>query len=195
MLMRRIIPSFAVAFIMAVFVKLYPTPEADHPELYQTYRAMRNMCTEANLTRSAFPYVYPECRPSEWVSYLFSSLGTAEWPPRAEMEFTEEETRIARIAALPRDVEVVPLRPRRNFDRQIVIRFDDTAGVVTAEAYETWNEDPVFKREWTIPKVTASEFAIQAAESNLQMGMNFETDLEAWGSDMDEYGLWGNSAP
>jgi len=195
MLMRRIIPGFAVAFAMAAFMKLYPSPETDHPELYRTYRVMRNMCTEANLAKSAFPCVYPECRASEWVSYLFSTLGAAEWPPRAGLEFTDEEARIARIAVLPQGVEVVPLRPRRNFERQIVLRFDDVAGVVTAQAYETWNDDPVFEREWTIPKVTASELAAQAAESNLRMGMSFETDLEQWGSDVDEYGVWEDSAP
>jgi hypothetical protein len=195
MLMRRIVPGFAVAFAMASFLMLYPSPESDHPDLYQTYQAMRSMCSEANLVDSAFPYVYPDCRASEWVSYLFSTLGTAEWPPRAGLEFTEQEARIARIAVLPEDVAVVPLRPRRSFGKQLVIGLDDTEGLVTADAYAAWNEAPVFQREWAVPQVVASEFAAQTAESNLQMGASFATDFEAWGSELDEFGVWEDSAP
>lgn len=195
MLMRRVVPGFAVAFAMAGFLMLYPSPESDHPDLYQTYQAMRNMCTEANLVNSAFPYVYPDCRASEWVSYLFSTLGSAEWPPRAGQEFSEQEARIARIAVLAEDVAVVPLRPRRNFARQLVIGFDDGHNLVTADAYAAWNQPPVFQREWTVPQVVASELAAQTAESNLQMGVSSETDFEAWGSDLDEFGVWEDSAP
>ena len=195
MLMRRIVPGFAVAFAMAAFMKLYPAPESDHPELYQTYQAMRSMCTETNLRDSAFPYVYPDCKPSEWVSYLFSTLGSAEWPPRAGLEFTAEEARMARILVLPDDVAVVPLRPRRHLGKQLVIGFDDAAGVATAHAYEAWNEKPAFEREWPVPRVSASTFAMQTARSNLEMGMDFHTDLEAWGSESDEYSVWEDGAP
>lgn len=195
MLMRRVVPGFIVAFAMALFLKLYPSPETDHPDLYRTYRAMRNLCTEGNLSQSSFAYFYPDCRPSEWVSFAFSTFGTAEWAPREGVELSPEEARIARITSMPRDVSVVPLRARRNFGKQLVLAFDDDKGIVTADAYAAWNEKPVFHREWSVPVVTPSEFAVEIAESNLQMGASYETDLELWGSDMDEFGVWEDSAP
>ncbi len=195
MLMRRIVPGFAVAFAMALFLKLYPNPESNHPQLFRTYQAMRIMCTTANMEKSAFQYVYPEARPSEWVSFLFSTLGSAEWPPIAGRELPEEEARAARIMVLPGDVTVVPLRARRNFAKQVVIRFDDSEGVVIAEGFEAWNEKSVFQRKWTIPKVTPSELAIQTAESNLEMGLGFATDFDTWGSQFDEFGVWEDTSP
>ncbi len=195
MLMRRIVPGFAVAFGMAAFMHLYPSPESDHPELYQSYQAMRSMCTETNLRDSAFAYVYPDCKPSEYVGYLFSSLGSAEWPPRVGLEFTAEEARMARIQVLPEDVTIVPLRPRRHLDKQLVIGYDDDEGVVTAKAYEVWNDKPVFEREWPLPRVNASSFAMRTAKSNLEMGMDYTTDLEMWGSEVDEFEIWEDSAP
>ena len=47
-------------------------------------------------------------------------------------------------------------------------------------AYESAAEEPLFRREWPLPKVHATQLAIEAAESNLEFGMSYQADLQDW---------------
>jgi hypothetical protein len=181
MLTRRLIPSMVVGVILWGLVHFSSPSGSDHPRLDQACQAIRAMAASANLTQSAFPYVCPESQPSQWVSYFFSTLGTAEWPPTEGLEFTAEEARVARIKTLPSDVAIVPLRPLPRSGKQLVLSYDDARGVIIADAYESADRTPVFRREWPLPQVRASTFAIDAAESNLELGMGYQADLESWG--------------
>jgi hypothetical protein len=180
MLVRRLVPLLVVGAILWGFVQLSTSSGSEHPELDRACRAIRAMTAPVNLTRSAFPYVCPEAQPSQWVRYFFSGLGKAEWPPTEGLEFTPDEARAARIEALPHDVAIVPLRPQTRSGKQLVLGYDDARGVIVAEAYESAADEPVFRREWPLPKVHASQLAIEAAESNLQLGMSYQANLDNW---------------
>jgi len=112
------------------------------PNLQQAADAVYYMTSERFLSRSSFRYLFPESKPSQFVSYIFSDLGVAEWPmPFNQME--QDQLRSAGIPALPPDVALIAHRPDLGYKQQVVLRADDAAGVVIIEAYQTPVTPPV----------------------------------------------------
>jgi len=104
------------------------------PDLQQAVDAVYFMTSERFLSRSGFRYLFPEAKPSQYVSYIFSDLGVAEWPIALD-EMEEQQLRSAGIPTLPSDVVLVAQRPDPGHKQQVVLRADDSAGLVIIEAY------------------------------------------------------------
>lgn len=138
--------------ILALAISACSGPEqAADPRLQKAVSAMTYMTTERFLSRSAFSHAHPETKPSAFVSYLFSDLGTAEWPIALDRD-EEEQLRSARIPALPRDLPVHPHRPDPAVDLQVVVRADDAAGVVIIEGYAKAGEAPLLVEKRRLPE-------------------------------------------
>jgi len=118
------------------------TPQQIDPELSQAVASVRYMTTERWLSRSAFRQAYPDEKPSDYVSYLFSDFGVAEWPIALD-EMEQEQLRSVGIPPLPPDVFLVPNSPDPKQKRQVVIRANDAEGTVIIEAYEDPLSPPV----------------------------------------------------
>ena len=120
-----------------------PQPEID-PELSQAIASVRYMTGPRWLSRSSFQVTYPDGKPSDYVNYIFSDFGIAEWPLALD-EFEEEQMRSANIPPLPRNVALVPNNPDPSLELklQVVLRAADAEGVVIVEAYKDPQAAPV----------------------------------------------------
>ena len=138
-------------------------------DLRQAAAALKAMSAPRHLSRSAFSAAFPDGTPSQYVSYLFSDMGAAEWP--VAMDETEAEgMRAARIPVLPPTVRVVALRPDPGAGRQLVVSADDARGVVVVRGYETHDGEPLLEREWSLPRVKPAPGVAEMHRSAAEMG-------------------------
>ncbi|NIP99515.1 MAG: hypothetical protein GWO19_02815 [Nitrospinaceae bacterium] len=121
----------------------------EYPRLEKGVRVVRYMSAARQLKRSSFLAVYPEGKPSEFVSWMFSDLGAAEWPP-SEMEMEElrgEGARAIGLPVIPREVGIFS-RLRKDHSRQIIVQADDARGLILVQGYLSPRDPPVFTRKW-----------------------------------------------
>lgn len=127
-----------------------------------------------NLSRSAFYVAYPDGKPSDYVQFVFSTLGAAEWPPvEGGGEFSPEEQRgmQALNQLLPANIDFAPLRPDPGkTGLQVVFKADDGKGVVIFEGYASATDKPLLVVERPLVKVEPSMLARQAYQSMVEMG-------------------------
>lgn len=137
---------------------------ADDATLLQLEAVARHLTGPRHLRASAYPDIRTSDRPSELVSFLFSDIGVAEWPPvdsgpatasgplvvqTSEME--REQMRSTRTPMFPADGALVHARPDLRIGKQLVLSGDDSSGEIVAEAYLDPNQPPAYTRRWTLP--------------------------------------------
>lgn len=135
------------------FLKDCCEPEGD-PELRIGIQLVRYMSAPWQLKRSSFLAVYPNGKPSEFVNWMFSPFGTAEWPPtEAMVEMDEMEGMQARsIGApiLPKGVKMSPFKLNPDSGKQVVIKADDVKGMILVEAFLDPNLPPEIQDSWLL---------------------------------------------
>ncbi len=126
------------------------------PELNKGVQVVRYMSAKPQMVRSSFVLVYPDAQPSDFVSWLFSELGAAEWPDSeayAEIDPTvREQAKAIGAPLVPKDVQIVPLFPKIEMGKQVVVKFDNARGVIIVEGYLDPQKPPVLTQEWKLPK-------------------------------------------
>ena len=149
------------------------------PDLAAAVRAVGSMLSPHGLQRSAFYAVYPEGTPSDFVAFIFSPLGKAEWVPddppaapwRAGLVSAAEVLGVGGELP-PGAIALVPAEPEPHILRQVVLRADDERGVVIAAAYEQPWSVPVLVQEWTLPRVRLAPGVAEMARDNLENGVD-----------------------
>ncbi len=128
-------------------------PEGD-PELRKGIQVVGYMSATRQLKRSSFLAVYPEGKPSDFVNWMFSPFGTAEWPPTEAMaEMDEMEGMAARsIGApmLPKAVRLFPFKLDAEAKKQVVVKADDATGQIIVEAYLDPKSPPALEASWPL---------------------------------------------
>lgn len=154
------------------------------PDLATAVGAVGAMMSPRGLERSAFYAVYPEGTPSDFVAFLFSPLGKAEWVPD-DPAATGRTGLISAADVLavggtlpPGAVGLVPGMPAARILRQVVLRADDARGVVIAEAYEQPMGAPVLVHEWALPRVKLAPGVAEMARENLENGVDAGADAD-----------------
>ena len=124
----------------------------EHPDLERGVRVVRYLSSKNQIKRSSFLIVYPEGKPSDFVKWMFSTLGTAEWPPieGGPEEELEEGAKAVGIPLLPKAVRLFAQSPNKDAGKQIVVRGDDARGMIAAEAYLAPGQPSVFTQEWNL---------------------------------------------
>jgi len=141
--------SFSSPLAAAIASGCQPKPKLS-PELEQAVDSVRSMTSQRWLSRSAFATSYPQAQPSNYVSYLFSDLGVAEWPIALDA-LEAEQPRSIGVTPLPPNVALVPQQPEPTRGKQLVLRADDTAGLVLVDAYEEPQTEPIASFEFALP--------------------------------------------
>lgn len=112
---------------------------------------VKYMMAPNQLKRSSFLAVFPEGKPSDFVIWMFSTFGTAEWPPYEDGDPMElEQAKSIRMPVIPKDVTLVPREPDPEKGKQIVIKSDDQRGLFIIEGYLNPHVPPVLRREWKL---------------------------------------------
>ena len=114
------------------------------------------MSAKRQIERSSFLFVFPEGKPSDFVNWMFLTLGTAEWPDSeamAEMDpIIREQAKSIRAPLIPKDVGIVPLAPNPAFGKQVVVKFDNNRHLLIVEGYLDFKGTPVITRELKFPQ-------------------------------------------
>jgi hypothetical protein len=165
--------------IVAVVAALAPACGADpHADLRQSAEAMLWTAAPRQLRRSQFTALFPQGTPSQLVSYLFSTIGTAEWPESASRVAQDPElremTRLMHMPLLADGIRVTHTSPKLELGRQIVVRADDAKQRIIVEGYADPTEPPVvtLARELRVPELARHEreYLEALARSNLDSG-------------------------
>lgn len=150
---KRMTDIARLGLVVLCFIALATLP-ACAPEvpsdLQQAVAVAQYMASPRWLGRTAFPESAPDDpKPSDFVRYVFSDFGVAEWPMALDPR-EEEQLRATRTPVLPRTVALVPNAPSMDHGMQVVLRPDDAAGVLHIVAYEHPQMDPVIEVEQEI---------------------------------------------
>ncbi len=164
-----------LALTLAVF--LFACANGEPPELAQAADAFEDMLKPVNFSRSMYVVAFSDGTPSQYVSYLFSDMGSAEWPPSEAWadDMLREQMAAIGQSLLPADVAIVSLSPDLGHDKQLVISFDDEQGVVIATGYLDPVSEPVLTRTWKLPEVEPAPGVEMIYRANLESGMSAQS--------------------
>ncbi len=162
-------------FVLTILILMTACAEKAPPELNQAAKVIKFMMKPSNLSRSSFSVLFEQHKPSEFVSYIFSEMGAAEWPLGGGFDDPEQLKAIG-APVPPADVTFTSRKPDKTNKKQIVVGFDDDKGVVTIAAYLDPTKPPVFEREWKLATSIKSAQGIEEmTQSNLQMGISYQS--------------------
>lgn len=135
------------------------------------------MLEPINLSRSMYAAAFPDGKPSQFVSYMFSDMGVAEWPPSDEFadEIEREQMAARGLTMLPADVIFIPRIPDPKYINQLVVSFDDERGLVIVEGYMDSTEEPVLTRELKLPQVKPAVGIQEIYQTNLEEGLSTQS--------------------
>ena len=151
-----------------------PVPE----DLRQGASVISSMAAPRHLRQSMFLGLFPDGTPSQFVSFLFSSLGAAEWPESESSAvrdpvFREQASAIG-MPLRPDGVAFTDRWPKAKLGRQIVVRFDDRRSLLIIQGYVHPARPPVLviEQEFRVPALRPqeSELLRRLAESHLELG-------------------------
>jgi hypothetical protein len=161
--------------LLAVIAMFSACNNGNTPELKQGVKVIDSMTTRSTLEKSAFYVAYPDGTPSDYVRYIFSDVGSAEWPPAqgsAELDGMSGNTlRGSDIVPIPKGVFYAANTPEP--DRkgmQVVLRGDDTREVLVIEGYLDAHDTPAIIEEKKLPKAEPEEFARLMYQSLIDTG-------------------------
>ncbi len=140
------------------------------PQLEQAADALAAMTQSSHLSRSCFYLVYPSGRAPEFIQYLFSDLGAAEWPVALD-PMEAEQMQAAGQTVLPPEVSISP-QQRRNPQQKELVLTADAEGQVVATGYLPGETEPNLTENWQLATATPDEFARNLCQSNLEMGID-----------------------
>jgi hypothetical protein len=172
-LSRRVLPW--VLLLQLGFSGCQSAGPSAPPDLKAGSAVIQYMSRTRTLSRSTFSAVFPNGTPRQFVSWLFSDMGAAEWPwteeEAASDPMTKEQAAAIRAPLVPKDVDFVHTAPDPSRGKQIVVKWNDAKRVVIVEGYVDPAQPPVLVEEWEFPKVqSADPIAKGAAQSMQEMG-------------------------
>lgn len=161
--------------VSLVFCACAGDPEVPS-DLDQAARSVEWSLKPGTLARSTFPVVLPNGSAKQFVSWYFSTLGSAERPGYDTGDEMEREMAASMGAPLvPQGISIVHTRPDTARKGQIVMTWDDGRRLVILEGYLDPLGPVVLRREIELPVVQSTdELARMTARSHLEMGGSYQ---------------------
>lgn len=180
---RRTCHIFAVLILSCVLAAC--TCERDHSNtrmapqnLLSATDTVAHLLDPNNLERSGFAVIFPDGKPSDYVSYFFSQMGKSEWPVADEIQTTgsisPNPSVVPGVSFLPKDVALIPYHPDPEKTLQVVLKADDLNNFIVIEAYQNAASAPVISKNIELPKVTPDPSIRLLVQDNLSMGMSYQ---------------------
>jgi hypothetical protein len=130
--------------------------DTKYPSLQKAESVVRKVSSKRQLKRSSFSALAGEKTPSQFVQWMFSPMGSAEWyMVDTPGEFSSEELKMIKktgVPLLPPDVTIVPNKPNLEHGKQVVVKTDNVKNLIIVESYIDPKESPVRTLEWEFPK-------------------------------------------
>jgi hypothetical protein len=141
MLRRAVFALFTILLASAC-----SRPEPPPADLSQAVAVVGYLASSSYINRSMYSATFETGKPSEFVSYLFSSLGAAERPEPTSSRVPGSSG----PPSWPDDIGFYAMKPRAGGGKQVVITPDDARGILVAEGYVDPAAKPVLRREFTM---------------------------------------------
>ena len=145
----------AIGFLLVLPLFYLDFSPKENIELRKGIAVVRYMSAPRQLQRSSFLLSYPDGTSEQFLSWMFSPLGAAEWPPyEGGLEFSAEEEAMIRktgIPFIPANLVLIPQEPDLEKGKQVVIRAE--RGLLIVEGYENPEEPPVVVKQWPFQKI------------------------------------------
>ncbi len=147
----------AIGFILVLPLFYVDYGPKDNVELRKGIAVVRYMSAERQIKRSSFLAAYPEGTPEDFLNWMFSSMGVAEWPAyEGGLEFgPEEEAMIKKTGMpfIPAGLSLIAQEPDVERGRQVVVYANEEENSLVAEGYENPSEPPVIVKSWPFPEL------------------------------------------
>lgn len=149
--------SVSLPFIIfALLLGLSACSSGAPPELQRGVQMIRWMAAPMQLSKSMYGTVQ-DGKASTWVSFVFSTMGAAEWPESEESAerdpMLKEQAKSANMPLAPKGVAFAAGAPDPAKGRQIVLKADDARGMIIVEAYDNPSAKPLLVEEIPLSKV------------------------------------------
>lgn len=143
----------AAAALSALLLGACGKPAASSDaDLAKAERVARYLTSNAFLKHTAWRDVKEKDSPSELVSFVFSDLAVAAWPPAEDSDPRElEQARAIGVPLFPKEAALVPARTDARLHKQLVLKGDDAARQIVAEFYLEPGKAPVGTARWEMP--------------------------------------------
>lgn len=139
------------------------------PELQQANAALRGMAAPLSLSKSCFGVVYPNGQASDYLSFLLSDLGAAEWPVAMDEQERQQLKAIGQVP-MPNTVSI-SLHQRRYRDRkELVLQADDATRSVQVDGYLPNSDRVHLAARWDVGTAVPDAGVTALCRSSLEMG-------------------------
>jgi hypothetical protein len=168
-----------VRIALFAFAAIACSKDPAHEELLRAAKTVEQSVAPFFAPKSSFFVVFPDGTPRQFVSWYFSTMGTAEWAPtEGSDEFRPEELEAMErmgLGSRPKDVTYRHRQPDTSAGKQIVLKWDDAAGTVILEGYLDPAQPPVLTRAFKLPKGVVPDQATRLiTEANVEQGMSYQ---------------------
>lgn len=174
--MTKKIKMVGIVFISIVLLlgEIGCSETKSDPELEKAAEVIRYLLIPKNLKRSAFSAAFDNPTPKDFVSYIFSPMGSAEWPTPMD-EYEREQMQAIGAPITPANVGFNALTVSGQYNRQIVVKYDNERNKVIAEGYTDPSSDAIFVKEWELVRVKPAVGVKEMFESNKGMGLSYQS--------------------
>lgn len=145
-----------------------PSEDAD---LAQAMRATSGMGQASHLQRSCFYLIHPDGRPADFVSYLFSDLGGAEWPIALDPD-EAAGMKAAKIPPLPEGVSLSSGQRQYRDRKELVLTGNNAEGHIEMAGYLPNADEPNVQATFTLATAQPDDFTQQICQSALESGIS-----------------------
>jgi len=152
---KMAIIAFACGIMLISPMLWWDYEEPEYPDLKKAVQVVRYISSPDQIEQYSFLDIEGEKSPSQFVRWMFSTLGTAEWFVQEDStEFSPDELSEAQrtAAVMPKNVSLFPNRAKPGRKKQVVVKSDDQRGMIIVEAYLNPRKSPAFVREWPFPQ-------------------------------------------
>lgn len=145
------------------------------PELKRGVQLIRWITAPERMAKSMYSAIQ-DGKASTWVSYFFSDMGAAEWPETEEAAERDpaiaERAKSAGLPLAPKGISFFADKPNPEKGRQIVLKADDTRGVIIVEVYDTPSAKPLLVEEIPLARAKPAPGVEELARGAMESGMS-----------------------
>lgn len=143
-------------FIVFIFLIGCGTSSDAPIELRKAKRVVQQLTSVKHLRKSGFLSLKDK-KPSTYLSYMFSTMGSAEWPPHEDSAspMEREQMKAIGVILMPKGVKFFPHSVHPDEGMQLVISADDAKWLIIVKGYVDPSKPPVLKAQWNMPKFKA----------------------------------------
>ncbi len=152
--MHKIFLKINIVFIVCSFIAACTSDKNPNApkDLKQASAVIKQMSSKRRLSRTHFVVINPKT-PTKFVGYMFSALGSADWPPYDTSSLDEiEQAKAIGDILIPSSVELVAFKMDPKKSKQLVIIPDDKNWLIRVDGYVDVKKPPVLKLEWPFPR-------------------------------------------